>query len=275
MSKIKAIGECFEVNKEGFFESPCSFKKIDSPWLEVLEKAKSAYLENLGENLHSIYVRGSVARGTAVKEVSDIDTFAVLNRKVSKSDTAWIKAEQLKLNEPSSFHTGVEFGLGSLQDIIGDNANLQARFLIKLQTVCLWGEDLGLAIPEFKPGAYLASGIHNIEKNVQMAIDGLIDWDEPEAIKEMCQWIMKQIVRTGFLLVAERESTYTRDLYPSFKLFSKNYSKHQTEMETALKLAIYPSSDKVMLINFLRTFGAWLIAEVSFLYPIKSETLAV
>ena len=72
---------------------------------------------------------------------------------------------------------------------------------------------------------------------------------------------MKKILRTGFSLVMEKEKAFTRDLYPSYQLFSKYYPDQEPQMRQALEWAINPTDDSAGLLKYLGEFGGWLGAE--------------
>src|SRR5690606_41345984 len=63
---------------EGFLPTRPDRRPIAGPWASAVALVVDAYRDRLGPALHSVYVRGSVARGLAVEGVSDLDTFAVL-----------------------------------------------------------------------------------------------------------------------------------------------------------------------------------------------------
>ncbi|UOR13626.1 hypothetical protein [Halobacillus amylolyticus] len=72
---------------------------------------------------------------------------------------------------------------------------------------------------------------------------------------------MRIIVRAGLALVIVQEQSYTRDLFPAFKLFSKHYPEKEQEMRTALWYAINPLSNSEEILKFLDRFGSWIKAE--------------
>jgi hypothetical protein len=74
---------------------------------------------------------------------------------------------------------------------------------------------------------------------------------------------MKRLIRTGFELVMEQEQTYTRDLYPCYAAFSRHFPAQEPQMQHALERAIAPSDSKGALAQFLKLFGAWMIAAVN------------
>ena len=66
MSEIKRLGGFWEISKEGHIINPGHIEHIAEPWLGLVESLRQACLSNCGDQLHSIYIRGSVTRGLAV-----------------------------------------------------------------------------------------------------------------------------------------------------------------------------------------------------------------
>lgn len=72
---------------------------------------------------------------------------------------------------------------------------------------------------------------------------------------------MKIIVRAGLALVITKANTYTRDLYPAYKLFSEYFPEKESNMKKALEYAITPIIDTNLLLSFLNEFGTWMVSE--------------
>lgn len=69
---IQPTGSYFEVDRKGYLVNPASKDKLQDEWKPAIDDVVEAYKENFGENLKSVYIRGSVAKGKAIEYVSDI-----------------------------------------------------------------------------------------------------------------------------------------------------------------------------------------------------------
>src|SRR6185437_6876302 len=78
MQQIQKNGVFLKTDGEGYLISDTGAAKIVSPWREAVEFAREIEVRRLGPRLHSLYLRGSAARGTALPGRSDLDLFAVL-----------------------------------------------------------------------------------------------------------------------------------------------------------------------------------------------------
>lgn len=134
MDKILKIGSVLKTDKDGFIINESSLDKIQSPWREAVEEIKQAYLDNLKDAVHSIYIRGSVARGVAIGGISDIDTLAIVTKEIDRS---WVRGVRTELNQKFIFSTGIEFGFVNYNQLFEEL--FESRFLIKTQSVCIFG----------------------------------------------------------------------------------------------------------------------------------------
>jgi hypothetical protein len=267
LNPILPIGDVLSVDAEGFLINPCRRDLIAPPWSDAVTAVVEAYRAHFGARLHSVYVRGSVAKGTAMLDVSDIDTFTVLHGEPEDADRSWAESLHARLAQDFPFQTGVELAMVSLRTVREDTAAWVWPFLIKTQSVCVWGQDLASTLPGFKPGPALAGHALTLASDLQEFRAHCPEAGDARDGQDWCQWIMKRVVRTGFELTMARERTYTRDLYPCYAAFARHYPEHALQMRQALQWAIEPIHDKKMLTQFLDDFGPWLEAELAMVFP--------
>lgn len=263
MTSVLKIGRLLKTDENGFIVSESSAEKITSPWKEAVEEIKNTYLKHLGDLVHSIYVRGTVSRGEAIEKISDIDTFAVITKKPEEIDRSWIRETRKELEKKFNFSTGVEFGFVAYSELFDGDELFNDRFTIKTQSACVYGDDLAQKIPPFRADEQTASHFHrNLKKVLENAKKGVADNHDKEDIKEWCRWVMKRIIRAGFVLVMDKEQAFTRDLYPSYELFSKHFPEQEPKMKMALDFAINPTDNAERITNFLDDFGVWMEEQV-------------
>ena len=237
-NKIKNIGSIQKLDGEGFIINNLSLRNLQQAYKPIIEEVISLYQSYFPEILHSVYLRGSVAKGTAVAQIADVDSMALTTRKLTKEEQE--KASEIwKIIEAKyDFITGLEVFVVGLEEV--ENSK-PLQFLLKTQCLCVFGEDHTAILPKCKIGSK-ASYAHSF--TLKEDLKKLHDWrQEGEDEKELCSWIMKRIVRVGFELVMVREVCFTRDLYPCYELFTKHYPEKSIEMLDALKLAVFPIDD--------------------------------
>lgn len=257
MVEVKPIGTVYQTDSRGNLISQSSRDNIQSELWPVLDRVVEIYQEVLGSKLHSVYVRGTVSRGQAIPGISDIDTFAILKEHTSMDfDTDPWKPFYLELQALAPGFNDIDFEVWSWEKL----SKPGRRLLLKVQSAWLWGEDLTLTMSPVSIDRELVSGLSmNIDQLISEASERIQISDNPET---WIKWITKAILRTGCVLVMEREQAFTRDLYPCWELFAKYYSDQADQMYQALVWYLNPEIvSKEEMISYLDTFGNWLAEE--------------
>jgi hypothetical protein len=290
MNEILEIGEILQTNDAGFIVNHTGAEKIVDPWKPVVEAVREGYLTHLGDNLHSVYIRGSVARGLGRESVSDVDSIAVV-KDGKVSEITWDVPLSKELTSRFPFCTGIEIVCLPHEDLMyaDDEINASWRMMLKTQCVCIFGDDLAKQLPDYRPGAETLVHANDIRRPIERLVDDIralrfigklpfrkrlfksLRGDYGPVVSLGCAEIMKKILRTGFELVMEEEKVYTRDLYPCYKIFSKHFPEKEASMRRALELAVNPTSNPEEVLHFLEDFAPWLIATAERRYPSTSS----
>ncbi len=263
---IKNIGTILSVNDNGYIVNQSSIEKITQPWSNIVSDIVEAYKKHIPNNIHSIYIKGSVSRGTPIKGISDIDCLALLHD--VNIDTSW--KDSLKKDLESKYPFCTDFDLVD-KDVkkITDGKNKIAPVLLKTMATCVYGKDVIRDLPDIKPGKESLICTYGFKNFINKKIELLNNKDESIDIKSQCKYIMKRILRTAFELVMEKEESFTRDLYPCYELFSKNYPEKEKEMKEVLFLAINNTDDKEKILEILNGIGIWITEKVENIYNIR------
>lgn len=262
MIEVKKIGSVLPVDQNGHVVSKSSKDKIVHPWLEPVDMLKEAYIKNYGDKLHSVYIRGSIAKGAAIEGLSDIDSMAVIYESEHNFTKEWVNDFNDKLKRLYPSVNGVEVVLIPYENLV-DLSNKEytwKRFAIKTQAACVYGEDLQDTLPDFRLGPDCIAHAYNLEKEINILLRQLEELS-PQSIRVKCSWIMKRVLRTGYEMVMQRERGYTRDLYSCYEGFARHYPEKSNDMWRALELALNPTPDKEELGAYLKSFGVWLADE--------------
>lgn len=259
--EIKKIGRYLEVDASGFLEKVASFDLLQDDWRVPVELVTEEYLGYWGEILHSIYLRGSVAKGDAISTVSDIDTFAVLMPDVEppndKVQMAWYRRSSAEIKRRCPQVAGVELVLTPFDSAV-DRESVDS-FIIEVEAICVHGYDLAVEIEPFRPNAESAFQTRYFREHF-----GIFRREYPseseEEQRELLVWLMRRFLRLGMELVMEREQRFTRDLYLCYESFARYYPDKAREMRRAMELAVDPVASEESR-GFTDGFGEWLEAE--------------
>jgi hypothetical protein len=254
--RVEKKGSFFETDREGYVINSTSPEKIQDKWKSALDDIACWYQEEFGDSLENIYVRGSVAKGEAIEEVSDVDTFAYVNLSSEEIDekSKDIKEARTKINEKYLFIEGVEIIIEPIE-----RSRNKSDITLLNQSLCIFGEPINY--PHLKPGKDMALHASNIDERIKSINEFVKGVHSDDRIKNKCVWAMKGLLRSGCEIVMERSGKYTRDLYPCYEVFSEYYPKKEPEMREVLKLTLNPISDKRKIKEKMDTLGSWLQKE--------------
>ncbi|QTM98853.1 nucleotidyltransferase [Sediminibacillus dalangtanensis] len=262
MTEIKEIGSLCPVDDKGYIINQSDPNKINDKYREVVRLINESCLSVLPNEIHSIYIRGSVPRGLDIEGVSDVDVIIVTYSNPEELDLYWVEEAEQIIDQKFSFINGVELGFSPLSEVEESTYCSMIPFILKTYGICVYGENLIGKLPDYKPDSSLANEhLIHLTTLIERAKDDLMGNDDIEDIKDCCSWIMRIIVRAGAALVIVQEQAYTRDLFPAYKLFSNHYPEKEPQMRTALWYAINPLTESEEILKFLHGFGSWIKAE--------------
>ncbi len=232
--------------------------RIQGVYRPIIRKIKEFFVKYDNKNIHSVYLRGSVLFGCGIPNISDIDFFVITYSPISDFDTTMIKGHMDRLNKLYSYITRIDFSYYTLNEILAR----KEQVLIKLTSICVYGNDISSQLKNPKPGkdltislSLLSSEIEKTKKEIKIGLYNSIN------TKPMCVWIMKRIVRSGFELVSLQEKCFTRDLSLCLSMFTKYYPEKEKQMAKALHLALNPTNNTDIIKETFNTIGSWLITK--------------
>ena len=243
--QIKQSGSYFDIDEDGFLINPTGLDRIQPRWLPIVDRVAKAYQEVYGDALTHVFIRGSVAKGMAIEDLSDIDSFCLINvaNIPDVGEEFRILDNHIRVEFP--FCEGVEFQTYCESDLPLDDSLI-------IQSLCIFG-DVPFA-PKIKPGKAMIRNATGVFPRMQRSEEkGIVlhQSGTPESIQAQCVWLMKEILRVGVELTYERSGRFTRDLYLCWKDFSEYYPAHDDSMRYVLYLALNPttSMDKIDVVR--------------------------
>lgn len=252
----------YGVDRKGYIVNNAAKKNIDSSYKQLIKEVQSEIKETVGNQMHSLYLYGSVATGNAKIRTSDIDFLLLFHRKPTKKTLAGVKNIELKFSEKyKKLVREVGISTSYTSEVNKDKYGLGC--FIKHLCILLYGENYSNKFSSFKPSKLVASAFNgDIKKASRTYATKITKTDNPKDIQLFCSQISRKYIRTGFSLVTEREQSWTTDLTDSYNAFIKYYPEQKESMKKALLFARKPTTDKTELLKYTKTFGKWLNSEV-------------
>ena len=240
-SIIRNIGSYLTCDDNGYLIDDNEKNQLQSKWMTPVYKLVNLIILKTANDLVSIYLRGSVARGTAIDNISDIDIFVITSTDISSVIRDQIYKLGNRINEAYPYVTRVDIAFYNRNFILV----AKEKVLIKYRSILLYGENLSINIPLLKPGLDTSLTLSNLANDLDKI--RVSKFHDDEDIRLSCRWLAKKIVRSGLEIVAKNELVYTRDLYKCWESFSKHFPGHKNKMYQVLNLAINPSSNIIDL----------------------------
>ncbi|MCM2676626.1 nucleotidyltransferase domain-containing protein [Alkalicoccobacillus plakortidis] len=134
-------------DSDGYIINPTSKTYIQDSFRPVVQSFTEMVQELLKNKLHSVYLYGSIGRGEAKVESSDLDltviVYSVLNS--SEKELIMSRTESL-LAETQYIITKVDYDIGFLKQVVALENKYEWGFWLKHMCTCLIGIDLSQAI---------------------------------------------------------------------------------------------------------------------------------
>ncbi len=249
--EIKPIGLYFDVDKDGFLVNPASIDKISKEWKPAVDDVIQIYRKQFGDKLKNVYIRGSVATGQAIKDVSDLDTFAYVDLEKEEIEKGWAKNINSELKNKYPFITYIEFNARPISNYKNESFKLN-------KAVSVYGD--ALDVMKMRPGKDMIRHIQKLAEKTEL-LEKQLNQSTPTELKNYCDFYMKEILRSGFDITMERSKRYTRDLYLCYKDFSEYYPEKESQMREVLYYALNPTSDKLKIVQIKESIVPWLLEE--------------
>jgi len=260
---IRPIGAYLPLDAEGYVINDTSLDHLSSQYRRALDAIIEAYLAHSASLLLGVYLRGSLAAGSAVEGQSDIDVFALLAR----GDSPCIRWQELphidelvRARHPSVRR--VDAHLATYEEPFTEH-NPRLAMVLATQSICIHGIDLVPRIGKrYRPGPDMILHARWVGPDIAALEQFEARAPSSELVRERCREIMKILIRAGFELVMEREGRYTQSLYLCWASFAAHYPDKADEMKEALQLFLDPPGDLAEWAPLARRLGYFLVAEI-------------
>lgn len=258
----------YSINKDGVVVNDAHIDRIQKQYRPILEEINNFYRKELGKNLLSIYIRGSVSVGRGKPFISDIDSVAIVSTDISPKKQKEIYEYSKQLQKKYPFITLVDMTVISPETLLEDKEFSNLKIYLKTQSVCLYGKDIVKEIKNIKPGRELALEMYGDLSEKLQDLEKIFSHDttektylgEKRSTEFWCVWTMRTILRTGLGLVMLKKPVYSQDLQTCAKVFSAEYPEYEQYMEKAILWSMNPTANRKEIKDYLKEFSPKYIA---------------
>lgn len=241
--------------------------KIDDVYKNCIRESVESLKSLFHEQLHSVYVYGSVARGDEIVKKSDLDFIALLDGKLSsiKLDKLKKLAEELSQKYHSLFR---DVGIAvAYYDYTVDPSNYYENAFLKEICICVYGEDLGERFGPYKLTSEIAISFNDDIYEAHNRTLKRLETATMEDVKTFTQGFARKLIRTYYSMVMVRSQIWTTRLHEQSEVFIHHFPEKESIIRTLINWIDEPPTDREAVYNLFKCEGEW--ASTNFLYECK------
>ncbi|WP_299138429.1 nucleotidyltransferase domain-containing protein [uncultured Vibrio sp.] len=246
------------LDKDGFIQNLYSYKNIAHEFQGVVNAVIDSLLSELPNQIDGIYLYGSVPRGTAVVGRSDLDVSIVLNTPISQRERRVF--QHLSDTIPKAYPqvSKLDIDAGFLSEVLQPQEKFHWQFWLKHCCCCIWGNDLSIEFPRYKPSNEIAQALNG---DLSVFLEQMTSSFETMADADVTKVIGKKLVRAAYYFVAEKDGSWCTDLSQGAAVAKRYYPNQSDDIELAYQYALGNFTSKTEAFELYERLSKELIRE--------------
>ncbi|WP_070965475.1 nucleotidyltransferase [Vibrio sonorensis] len=243
--------------------SPIDSKEPLQAEYEPVVKDLVGYLKGgLGDNLHSVYICGSVARKCAVPHQSNVDIVVITHDVFTQEKTTLFNTIKWQFQRRYPFVTELAFKTALAKEVASLDSLFSWGFMLRHTSICVYGENLAECFGDYEPSWEIA-------KHWNMDVK---DWvavyrhriaraaNAEEQIKAQVA-IAKKLLRASYSVVMPKDKRWFDSPVKCGEVFLQYHPEKKVEIERLGILLGQRCIPKRSVVGLLDGFGQWLVKE--------------
>jgi len=243
------------VNADGFIAClPAT--PLQPAFRPVVDNVIDLLCARLGAQVHSIYLYGSVAKGTAVAGVSDLDVCLITQcaMNAAERDLLRVIAEHVQAQHP--LISKVDFDCGTLAEALAVENRFSWGYWLKHQCRCVAGEDLSLRFTPFAPSRAIAVAVNgDFIPVVQGYLQQLAEAGNARQIQRAAA---RKLLRATNLLRSDEDNDWPETLEEYASRVVRRFPQQQQAIAWLLQQCHTPEGDTAHFTARLNALMRWL-----------------
>ncbi|PYZ98979.1 hypothetical protein CR205_10555 [Alteribacter lacisalsi] len=245
------------LDRNGFIKSDVSIDKVNSIYMSCIRKAVEELKNLFPQQLHSIYLYGSAARGEASVPESDLDLLALFSGKLSSVESDALKkcAHELSRKYRSLVR---EVGIAAgYYDYVMDPVNYYEQAFLKEFCVCIHGEDLRRHFGPYKLSPEIAVSFNGDISKVFTRTMSRMEGAPNEDFNRITQGFARKLIRTYYSMVMVRSGIWSTRLHEQVEIVIRHFPDKEPAVHTLKKWIDDPPLDREAVKAFFIKEGKW------------------
>lgn len=258
-------GRFWKINSQGDLQNDSNWQYVDKTYYQPVDQIKNAILSEFKDKIEGLYLTGSVSRGLAILNKSDLDLFMVIKPDYSfnEKDRSTLAEIEHAIHNQYRFITDVQIEAWPWDYVFLPNNEFSiGAFIIKTHSIFLLGNDVSSKIEPYTLTWHIANDdVIQIKPDIEEAIFEINRDPSEQNVAYWCKRIMKNVTRACFGLVMLDLGEFTRDVDLCVDSFLKQYPNKRQDIRTVKRLINEPTGNKEAVLEVLNSFGKWVITE--------------
>jgi uncharacterized protein len=260
------------LDADGYIAREGSLSRVQPEFAPVVDHARTSITVAFQTDCtHSVYLYGSIPRGTAIPRTSDLDVLIALHHDPTDLDRADADALATEIDRAFPQINGAGIGLASTTKLLSDLERYDLGWFVACLCTPLLGDDLARQLPRYRPTTLLARETNG---DLDQAIR---TWRRHPATelttiqrRRLIRVAARKVVRTGLTLVMPEWGGWTSDLDRSAEVFGHYYPHRAVDMRWAATIARTPTTNPAVLDRLIDDLASWLAAEYTAIHGSKT-----
>jgi predicted nucleotidyltransferase len=218
--------------------------------------------QGLGSHLHSLYLYGSVARGTAKLGQSNLDVVVVTYHDLGGNKATLFNTLRWRFQSKYPFITDVNMKTAQVEHVASLDSLFSWGFLLHHCAICVYGDNLGDCFGDYEPSWEIA-------KYWNMDIVDRLSWYREKVARSQTasqaiqaqQQVAKKLLRAAYGVVMHRDNNWIDSPQECGQAFLRYYPDKAQEIHRLSILLGTHVIPKRSVVGILDSFGSWLVKE--------------
>ncbi|REE68717.1 nucleotidyltransferase-like protein [Paenibacillus taihuensis] len=251
----------YGLDSNGYIVSDVGLDKIDNVYLPVIQESVASLATVFPQQLHGVYVYGSVARGEAVAVKSDLDLLVIFNNTLTSQEAEALQS--LSENLSHRYRDLVrDVGIAFIDlDYVVDSQNYDEQAFLKELCVCVHGEDLRPRFGPYKLTSEIAIRFNgDMGAALPRTTSRLREASSDNDFKTIAERFARKLIRTNYSMVMLRSQIWTTRLHEQADVFLHHFPQKEAVIRTLQQWLNDFPSDRAPILDLFQSEGEWIIA---------------
>ncbi|WP_333913241.1 nucleotidyltransferase domain-containing protein [Vibrio coralliirubri] len=244
------------LDKDGFIQTIYSPKNIAPEFQEVVTVVIDSLLKELPDQIDGIYLYGSVPRSTAIIGSSDLDVSIVLTTPIGQKEKGVFRHLSDTIPKAYPQVSKLDIDPGSLSEVLQPQEKFHWQFWLKHCCCCIWGNDLSIDFPRYKPSSEIAQALNG---DLSTFLEQMSPVFKTMTDADVAKVIGKKLVRAAYYFVAEKDGSWYTNLSQCAAVAKRYYPNQSDDIEIAHQYALGQLTSKVEALELYERLSKELV----------------